>query len=144
MSVSTRTFKQCITLYMVLIKHNSLKSDTFFNPIFIPGFSGSRFFRAQVFQGPGFSGSGSRFQKQPCKIGKISFFRHTYKTLVLSKLKQCFYKSCIYGFKLLSLRRVSRFLFNTGSFKLLCDFIQVSEDFSESRRKLFQKQQRAF
>ena len=26
---------------MVLIKHNSLKSDVFFNPIFMPGFSGS-------------------------------------------------------------------------------------------------------
>ena len=26
---------------MVLIKHNSLKSDIFFNPIFMPGFSGS-------------------------------------------------------------------------------------------------------
>ena len=38
---------------MVFIKHNSLKSDIFFNPIFIPGFSGSRFFRVQVFQGPG-------------------------------------------------------------------------------------------
>ena len=25
---------------MVLIKHNSLKSNMFFNPIFIPGFSG--------------------------------------------------------------------------------------------------------
>ena len=47
---------------MVLIKHNSLKSDIFFNPIFIPGFSGSRFFRVQVFQVPGFSGSGSRVQ----------------------------------------------------------------------------------
>ena len=42
---------------MVFVKHNSLKSDILFNPIFIPGFSGSRFFRAQVFQGPGFSGS---------------------------------------------------------------------------------------
>ena len=42
---------------MVLIKHNSLKSDIFFNPIFIPGFSGSRFFRIQIFQGPGFSES---------------------------------------------------------------------------------------
>ena len=58
---------------MVFIEHNSLKSDTFFNPIFIqcflgfmlfkvqvfqsPDFSGSRFFRVQVFQGPGFSGS---------------------------------------------------------------------------------------
>ena len=43
---------------MVLIKHNYLKSDIIFNPIFIPGFSGSRFLRAQVFQDPG---PGSRF-----------------------------------------------------------------------------------
>ena len=42
---------------MVFVKHNSLKSDILFNPIFIPGFSGSRIFRVQVFQGPGFSGS---------------------------------------------------------------------------------------
>ena len=42
---------------MVFIKHNSLKSGIFFNPIFNPGFSGSRFFRVQVFQGSGFSGS---------------------------------------------------------------------------------------
>ena len=42
---------------MIFVKHNSLKLDKFFNPIFIPGFSGSRFFRVQVFQGPGFSGS---------------------------------------------------------------------------------------
>ena len=47
---------------MVFIKHNSLKSDIFFNPIFIPGFSGSRFFRVHIFQGPGISGSGSRVQ----------------------------------------------------------------------------------
>ena len=40
---------------MIFVKHNSLKSGIFFNPIFIPGFSGSRFFRVQVFQGPGFS-----------------------------------------------------------------------------------------
>ena len=33
---------------MVFVKHNSLKSDIFFNPIFIPGFSGSRFFRVRV------------------------------------------------------------------------------------------------
>ena len=33
---------------MVLIKHNYLKSDIFFNPIFIPGFSGSRFFRVRI------------------------------------------------------------------------------------------------
>ena len=46
---------------MVFAKHNSLKSDIFFNPIFIPGFSESRFFRVQVFQGAG-PGSGSRVQ----------------------------------------------------------------------------------
>ena len=45
---------------MVLIKHNYLKSDIFFNSIFIPGFSGSRFFR---FLGSG-PGSGSRVQVQ--------------------------------------------------------------------------------
>ena len=62
---------------MVFIKHNSLKSDIFFNPIFIPGFSGSGS-RIQVrVQGPGSRsrvriqgldpgpGSRSRFQKQP-------------------------------------------------------------------------------
>ena len=48
---------------MVFVKHNSLKSDKFFNPIFIPGFlgskfSGSRFLRIRV-QGPEF---GSRVQ----------------------------------------------------------------------------------
>ena len=42
---------------MVFVKHNSLKSDIFFNPIFFPGFSGSMFFRVQVFQSPSFSGS---------------------------------------------------------------------------------------
>ena len=42
---------------MVFIKHNSLKPDISFNPIFIPCFSESRFSRVQVFQGrgPGFS-----------------------------------------------------------------------------------------
>ena len=34
---------------MVLIKHNILKSDIFFNPIFISGFSGSGF-KVQVSQ----------------------------------------------------------------------------------------------
>ena len=61
---------------MVFIKHNSLKSDIFFNPIFIPGcsWSGSR---VQVpgpgsrIQGPG-PGSGSRFQKKP-NISTVQF-----------------------------------------------------------------------
>ena len=42
---------------MVFLKHNSLKPDIFFNPIFIPCFSESRFFRVQLIQDPGFSGS---------------------------------------------------------------------------------------
>ena len=40
---------------MVLIKHNSGKSDILFNSIFSPDFSGTRFFIVQVFQCPGFS-----------------------------------------------------------------------------------------
>ena len=42
---------------MVFIKHNSLKSDVFFNLIIIPCFPGFVLFRVQVFQGSGFSGS---------------------------------------------------------------------------------------
>ena len=53
-----------ICQYMIFIKHNYLKSDIFFNPIFIPCFSASMFFRVQVFQGSGFSGFGSRVQVQ--------------------------------------------------------------------------------
>ena len=44
---------------MVFIAHNSLKSDRFFNPIFIPCFSGFMLFRVRVIQdpGPGFRSS---------------------------------------------------------------------------------------
>ena len=42
---------------MVIIKHNYLKSDIFFNPIFIPDFSGSRFL-----------GSGSRVLVQVIEV----------------------------------------------------------------------------
>ena len=65
---------------MVFIKHNSLKSDIFLNPIFIPCFSGSRFFRVQVFLGPG-PGSGFRFQKQPCV--SAYGFNHTKVNFIL-------------------------------------------------------------
>ena len=41
---------------MVFIKLNSLKSDIFFNTIFIPCFAESTFFRVYVFQGSGFLG----------------------------------------------------------------------------------------
>ena len=40
---------------MVFIKHNSLKSDIYFNSTFIPCFLGSKFLRVQDFQGPDFS-----------------------------------------------------------------------------------------
>ena len=53
------TSKQQITLRMIFLEHNSLKWDIFFNPIFIPCFSESMFFRVRVFQNPGFSGSRS-------------------------------------------------------------------------------------
>ena len=72
------------------IKHNFLKSDIHFNPIFIPCFLGSKFLRVQVFQGPvfsssrffriqvflgrGFSESGSRVLVQVLEIA----FQHVY------------------------------------------------------------------
>ena len=40
-----------------LYKHKSPNSYIFFNSVFIPCFSGSKFFRVQIFQGPGFSES---------------------------------------------------------------------------------------
>ena len=55
---------------MVFVKHNSLKSYIFFNPIFIPGFSESRFFRIQVIQDPG---SGPRARVQVLEVAKICF-----------------------------------------------------------------------
>ena len=57
MFVIKRTFKQQMTMCMVFIKYYSLKSDIFFHPLFSSYFSGSRFSKVQVFQGPGFSGS---------------------------------------------------------------------------------------
>ena len=57
---------------MVLIKHNYLKSDIFFNPIFIPGFSGSKFL-----------GSGSWVRVQVIEVASfhsicdlVGFFRN--------------------------------------------------------------------
>ena len=49
------TSKHQITLRMIILKHNSLKSDIFFNSIFIPCFLESRFFRVQVFWSSGYS-----------------------------------------------------------------------------------------
>ena len=90
---------------MVLIKHNSLKSDIFFNPIFIPGFSGSRFFRVQVFQSPGFSGSrflrvqvfqgpgpGSRVRVQVLEVAVLFTFVFT---LFRSSHRRCFIKKAV-------------------------------------------------
>ena len=42
---------------MIFIKYNPLKSDIFSNPMFIPFFSGSIFFKVHVFQVQRFSGS---------------------------------------------------------------------------------------
>ena len=83
--VSARTFKQQIfqifkfTLHMVFIKHKSLKPDTFFNPIFIPCFSGFEHSRIQVFQGPGFLGFGSRFFRVEVFQGPGPSFRSSLK-----------------------------------------------------------------
>ena len=71
---------------MVFVKHNSLKSGIFFNPIFIPGFSGSRLFsvpgpgpgsRVLVrvgIQGPG---PGSRVQVQVPEVAKVHIKTHS-------------------------------------------------------------------
>ena len=66
---------------MVFVKHNSLKSDIFFNPIFFPGFSGSG--SSVRFQGPGpgsrvwvqGSGSGSRVRVQVLEVGSENVFK---------------------------------------------------------------------
>ena len=80
---------------MVFVKHNSLNPDIFFNPIFIPGFSGSRFFRVQVFQGPGFLRSGSRVQGpgsgSMVRVQVLEVAQFTYyldKTLKLARSNQ--------------------------------------------------------
>ena len=78
---------------MVLIKYNYLKSDIFFNPIFIPGFSGSRFFRVQVFrvpvQGPG-PGSGFRVRVQVLEVaGKNNNLKKTREGTAIAIRKKC-------------------------------------------------------
>ena len=89
---------------MVFVKHNSLTSDIFFTPIFIPGFSGSRFIRVQVFQGPGFSGSrffrvrvqgpesGSRVRVQVLEVAVLFTFVFT---LFRSSHRRCFIKKAV-------------------------------------------------
>ena len=57
---------------MVFVKHNSLKSDIFFNPIFIPGFSGSG---SRVWDnGPGsrVQGPGPSFRSSRESINKMN------------------------------------------------------------------------
>ena len=68
---------------MVFVKHNSLKSDIFFNPIFIPGFSGS-VSRVRV-QGPG---PGSKVQ------GPGSGFRSSLLNVIM---KEWFYHATCFG-----------------------------------------------
>ena len=81
---------------MVFVKHNSLKPDIFFNPIFIPGFSGSKFSRVRVqsprpgsrvwVQGPG---PGSRVWVQGPVQGPGPGFRSS-RLIVLSLRKGVF------------------------------------------------------
>ena len=69
---------------MVFIKHNSLKSNIFFNPIFIPQFSGFMLFWVQIFQGPGFSGSGSRGRVHVLEVANFKTVNllHTFLNLM--------------------------------------------------------------
>ena len=57
-------YKSIHNRFSVLINHIMWSSNHFSTSSCFLRFLGSRLFRAQVFQGPGFSGSGSRFQKQ--------------------------------------------------------------------------------
>ena len=75
---------------MVLIKHNYLKSDIFlilylFQVFLGRGFSGSRFFRGQVFrvriQGPG---SGSRVRVQIIEVANLEHKSHTFGIVILN------------------------------------------------------------
>ena len=63
---------------MVFTKHNSIKSDIFFNLIFIPYFSGSRFFRVWLQGlGPGFRSSHRHWHQhlhRHCKNFSLQFF----------------------------------------------------------------------
>ena len=68
-----------ITLSMVFIKHNSLKTYFLISYLFHvfqdPYFSGPMFFRIQVFQGSGFSGSRSRFWVQVLEVAQTNTLR---------------------------------------------------------------------
>ena len=55
-------YKSVLSRFSVLKSYNMWSSNHFSISSCLPCFSGSRFFRVQVFQGPDFSGSGSRIQ----------------------------------------------------------------------------------
>ena len=65
---------------MVLIKQNSLKSDIFFNPIFIPGFSGSGSLVRVQGTGPG---PGSRVWVQGPGTGFRSSHNFCYNSTII-------------------------------------------------------------
>ena len=101
---------------MVFVKHNSLESDIFFNPIFIyssffrvqvlqcPGFSEYRFFRVRVrVQGPG---SGSRVQGAGFRSGSMV------RVQVLEVAPEVFYKKAVFkGFTIFTGKHLCRSLF---------------------------------
>ena len=55
-------YKSLLGRFSVLISYNMWSSNHFSTSSCFPCFSGSRFFRVKYFQGPDFSGSGSRVQ----------------------------------------------------------------------------------
>ena len=67
-------YKSFLSRYSVLINYNMWSSNHFSTSSRFPRFSGSRFFRVQVFQCPGFSGSWSRVRVQILGVAiKIRF-----------------------------------------------------------------------
>ena len=74
------------------LQNKTLKSDIFFIyffPIFIQCFLGFMLFRVQVFQGAGFSGSGSRVRVQVLEVAfqRTPFLQNTSGQLLLQLIK---------------------------------------------------------
>ena len=95
----TFPYKSLLNRFSVLINYYMWSLNHFSTSSCFPRFSGFRFFRVQIFQGPGFSGSrffwvqvfqgpgprsGSRFQKQPSQVTIIilNWVKHSYSLWV--------------------------------------------------------------
>ena len=65
-------YKPLLNRFSVLMNYIMWFSNHFSTSSCLPHFSGSRFFRVQVFQGPGFPGSWSRFFRVRVQVLKVA------------------------------------------------------------------------